>query len=147
MAKRKKKVKFLENKSDNEIELTQKIKKITEDLYYISETDAEIFPFMGNKIETITSEEILKENNSPEKTPVEEKDFAEFFEHLTKIQEWFGEEEKAIAEKFNKLKELLESNLKSLKVYKLGKIQLDIYVVGLDYENNLVGIRTKAVET
>ncbi len=40
-----------------------------------------------------------------------------------------------------------EKNLRNLKVFKVGKIQLDIYVVGLDAENRLLGIKTKAVET
>ncbi len=147
MTKRKKKKKIIKKKVDSEIELAEKIKKITEGLYYISETDAEILPFVGNKVETITDEEILKENNSPAETRVEERDFTEFFDYLTKMQDWFGEKEKATAEKFAELKELLESNLKCLKVYKVGKIQLDIYIVGLDVESNIVGIKTKAVET
>lgn len=150
MTKRKKKMKIVEEaeeKDANENELAEKIKKITDGLYYTSETDAEICSFVGNKVEAITDKEILKANNSPAEMPVEERDFTEFFDNLTKTQDWFGEEEKAVAEKFAELKELLENNLKCLKIYKIGKIQLDIYVVGLDSENNIVGIKTKAVET
>ncbi len=40
-----------------------------------------------------------------------------------------------------------EKNLRDLKVFKIGKIQIDVYVVGLDAEDNLLGIETKAVET
>lgn len=147
MVKKKKKKEFTKKKKVNQNELIQKIEKITEHLYYISETDAEIVPFLGSKVETITSENILNENESLEKTPVEERDFTSFFDNLTKMQDWFGEEEKAVAGKFLELKELLESNLKCLKIYKVGKIQLDIYAVGLDCENFIVGIKTNAVET
>lgn len=147
MIKRKKKKKIVKKKSANQNELAEKIKIITAGLYYMSETDAEILPFAGNKVETITDEEISKANKIPAETSVEERDFDEFFDNLTKMQDWFGEKEKATAEKFAELKELLESNLKCLKVYKIGKIQLDIYVVGLDCENNIVGIKTKAIET
>ncbi len=80
-------------------------------------------------------------------TPVEERNFAEFFARLAEIQDWFGDEEKATAQKFADLKKLLESNLRDLKVFKIGKIQLDVYAVGIDAENNLLGIQTKAVET
>ncbi len=45
------------------------------------------------------------------------------------------------------MKDLLEKNLKDLKVFKVGKIQLDVYAVGLDAESNVIGIQTKAVET
>ena len=37
--------------------------------------------------------------------------------------------------------------MKDLKVFKVGQIELDIYVVGLDSQGVLTGITTKAVET
>jgi hypothetical protein len=147
MARRKKKIKNAKKPDTNNKELARQIKKVSEDLYYISETDAEIFPFIGNKAEAITGKEVLKQIKSTAETPVEERDFTEFFAYLTQIQDWFGNEEKATAQKFSNLKDLLEKNLKNLKVFKVGKIQLDIYVVGLDAESNLMGIQTKAVET
>jgi hypothetical protein len=127
--------------------LAAQIRKAAEDLYYISETDAEIFPFIGAKTAAVTAENLLKQTGGKPGAPVEERDFETFFARLTKIQDWFGEEEKRAAEKFARLKELLETNLKDLKVFKIGRIELDIYAVGLDSENRLAGIRTKAVET
>ena len=147
MAKRKKKMKIAAEKITDENQLADELKKVTEGLYYMSESDAEIYPFAGKKVETITKSELLDENKSPIETPVEERDFAEFFDYLTKFQDWFGEEEKNTARKYRELKELLENNLKCLRVYKIGKIELDIYIVGLDYENKIVGVRTKAIET
>ena len=136
-----------DEKNTVEETLTDKIKKITDGLFYMSEDDAEIFPFVGDKVETITTKDILKANNSPDKTRTEVKDFDEFFNNLTQIQDWYGDEEKATAAKFTELKELLESDLKELKVYKIGKKNVDIYVVGLNAENIITGIKTKAVET
>jgi len=147
MAKRKKKMKIVEKADVNKDELAKQIKKVAEGLYYISETDAEIFPFIGNKAQAVTVEEILKETESAADTAVEERDFNEFFARLTEMQDWFGEEETAVADKFAELKKLLEENLKDIQVFKIGKIQLNIYVVGLDSESNLIGIKTKAVET
>jgi hypothetical protein len=45
------------------------------------------------------------------------------------------------------LQKLLEENLEDLIVLRTGRIQIDIYVVGLDAAGNLAGIQTKAVET
>jgi hypothetical protein len=42
---------------------------------------------------------------------------------------------------------LLEENLADLTVFRIGSIRIDIYVVGLDADGNLAGIKTKAVET
>ena len=125
----------------------RQIKETAQGLYYISETDAEILPFIGGEVKAVTKEEILSQTKSGTNLPVEERDFADFFTRLTEIQDWFGDEEKEKAQKFVRLKELLEKNLKDLKVFKIGRIQLDIYVVGLDAESKLVGIKTKAVET
>ena len=137
----------VQNRNLKENNLAEQIKKTAEGLYYISETDAEILPFAGEQTESVTKEEVLRQTKSAADSPVEERGFAEFFARLTKLQDWFGDEEKETAQKFVRLKELLEKNLRDLKVFKIGKIQLDVYVVGLDAENKLIGIKTKAVET
>ncbi len=142
-----KKVSEQQNKDSGEAELKKQIKKASEGLIFISETDAEILPFFGGQAQAVTKVEILSQTKSAADAPVEERDFKEFFARLTEIQDWFGDEEKAIAQKFADLKDVLERNLRNLEVFKIGKIQLDVYVVGLDAENNLLGIKTKAVET
>lgn len=123
------------------------IKELSEGLYYISETDAEILPFAGKKAEAVNKEEILRQIEKENKTSVEEIDFEEFFAPLTEIHDWFGDEEKESAGKFGRLKSFLEKNLKDLRVFKIGTIELEIYLVGLDAENTLTGVKTKAVET
>lgn len=147
MARRKKKMKIVEETDANKNELAKQIEKTAEGLYYISETDAEIFPFVGGKAEAVTAGEVLKQTKSASDAAVEERNANEIFARLTEIQDWFGEEEIAVAEKFAELQKLLEQNLKDLRVFKIGKIELDIYIVGLDAESNLMGVKTKAVET
>ena len=138
--------KFLEDDSE-EISLEDQIREASEGLFYISETDAEIIPFIGSKTEEVTKAEILKQLNSDKDVEIEERDFENFFEHLTKFQYWYEAEETERAKKFRKLKKMMEENLRELKVFRIGKIQIDIYVVGLDAENRLIGIKTMAVET
>lgn len=127
--------------------LAKQIEEITRDLYYISETDASVSSFIGRQAQTVSRETILEQTGNASDSPVEERDFTEFFARLVEIQDWFGEEETKTAERYLLLKKLLEKNLRYLKVYKIGKVQLDVYVVGLDAENRLTGIKTKAVET
>lgn len=127
--------------------LGERLTEICNGLFYISETDAAIVPFFGGQIQELARKEILTQTKSEENTNVEEKDFAEFFARLTEIQDWFGDEEKATAQKFAELRDLLKENLKDVRIFKLGNIQLDIYIVGLDAENRLVGVQTEAVET
>lgn len=134
-----------ENKVKND--LAKRIKKATKDLYYISETDSEISPFTGGRAASVSKEVLLSQTGNTVNSEIEERNFEEFFTRLTKIQDWFGDEEKETAQKFSDLKELLQKELKDLKVFKVGKIELDVYVVGLDAEGVLTGIKMKAVET
>lgn len=127
--------------------LAEHIKNACEGLYYISETDAGINLFVGQTSKYVTAAEILKQTDNAANSAVEERDFSDFFKRLTKIDDWFGDEEKVNAQKFVSLKEVLENNLRELKVFKVGKIRLDVYVVGLDENDKLLGIKTKAVET
>lgn len=130
-----------------ENKLVEQIKNLCEGLYYISETDAEISSFTGGKANAVTKEEILTQTKISLDTPVEERNFDELFTRLTEIQDWFGDEERQTAQKFADLRDLLKNNLRDLKVFKIGKIELEVYVVGLDAESVLTGIKTKAVET
>lgn len=161
MSKRKISKKSMETKSDDSEEkssaapdqgsgeerVKKQISESCEGLFYTSETDAEIRPFFGGQANAVTAEELLSQLKLRKNELVEEVDFKNFFARLTENQDWFGDDEKATAAKFSDLQNLLESNFRDLKIFKVGKIQLDIYAVGLDAENNLLGIQTKAVET
>lgn len=123
------------------------VKRLAGGLFYISETDAEIVPFEGVETEAVTTDEILRQTGQLPETPIEERNFEEIFLRFTKIQDWFGEEETETAGKFLELKNFLEQNLRDLKVFKIGRIQLKVYFVGLDSQGVLKGIQTEAVET
>lgn len=123
----------------------EQIEQTVKDLYYISETDSEIFPYVGKKADEVSAAEILKHLGKNDQ--VEERDFYDFFSRLTKYQDWFGDEEKKTADNFSELKKILTLNLIEKKVFKIGQINVDIYIVGLDENNVLTGVWTKAVET
>jgi hypothetical protein len=134
-----------QNPLPEEDSFSDQVKTIVKDLYYISETDSEIFPFVGRKAASVSADELLRQLGRTDS--VEERDFEDFYKRLTKMQEWFGDEETATANKFSELKKLLLKNLKDVKVFKVGKIEVDIYIVGLNSESVLAGVWTKAVET
>jgi hypothetical protein len=139
-----------DKKEKNTDELISELKTASENLFYISETDAPFEPFVWKTdapFAEIKAEDVLKLAGQKPDAKVSEKTLDEFFKQPTEIQDWFGDEEKEQVEKFKKLKELLANRLKSAKVFKIGEIQIDIYAVGIDSEGNLTGVKTKAVET
>lgn len=127
--------------------LNEQISETIEGLNYISETDAPIKVFVGQKTDFVSAENLLLQIGRKKDIRIEEKDFTEFFAPLVKNQDWFGEDERKMTEKFIRLKNLLQQNLISKKVFQLGKIEIDIFVIGLDKDNILRGVQTKAIET
>ena len=129
-----------------EARFQRELKAACRSLQFVSETDADIIPFSAAAPSSGSLRSYLKtlEITSAE---IEEVAFDNFFDRLTKEKDWFGPTEKDRAEQFAKLREVLETNLEKLRVIRVGKVQIDIYVVGLDANGRLAGVKTKAVET
>jgi len=147
MRKRKKEFAELKEKDYAAETLFKQLTEASKGIYYMSETDAQITPFIGGASNEVSKEEIIRLTGIAPDEQIEERDFAEVFERLTIIQDWFGEDETKTVAKYSELRRLLEENLKDLKVFKIGKIELDIYFVGLNQAGILMGVKTKAVET
>lgn len=120
---------------------------VCDGLLYLSESESEIVPFFGVKTVDGVRKTILKQLQLTKGTPIEERSPDEFFSRLTEIKEWFSKAEIRNAGQFERLQKLLEDNLDELTVLRIGLIQIDIYVVGMDTSATLAGIKTKAVET
>jgi hypothetical protein len=114
-------------------------------LTYISETDAAIEPVSFGRAASVDVRKIVAGDS--EKTRIQEISFEDFFRRPAETHDWFRDDEKLRARRFAKLRDLLKYNLHDLKVFRIGDIQIEIFVVGVDADNNLTGIKTKAVET
>ncbi|MGI8545359.1 MAG: nuclease A inhibitor family protein [Aridibacter sp.] len=129
--------------------LKEKLDEATDKLFYISESDAPVKPFTGGRAEAVTSGNLLKEIKTGSKNgSIEEITPAEFFEPLTKLRAGASAQETEYAERFDKIKNMLDENLRDVKVFKVGDdYQKKVYIVGLDEEGNLTGVQTEATET
>ncbi len=127
--------------------LMKRIEQACDGLIYISEIDAEVVPFAGSKADLVTSETVLDYAGKEVAAPIEERDFDEFFKRLTTVSEWHGDAEIEKAKKFQELYELLKEDLRQIKVFRVGRVRLDIFVIGLDKYGSVVGVKTQAVET
>jgi len=135
----------MKNAAEN-ITFTERLKKACSGLTYISETDAAIEPLTTGKIGT-TEAEMLKAIGKDEKTQNGNVTFEDFFERLTAARDWHGLVEKKRTKGFVKLEKLLRENLKDIKVFRFGKIRIEIFVIGTDSEGRIAGVKTNAVET
>lgn len=116
-------------------------------LIYISETDAPVTPLDLGPADKIDGETILQHAELKAGTEINEVEAKTFFAKLTAIKDGQTDSQKKRARKFLALQQELEKNLRSLHVYRFGKVRIDILIVGLDDAGHILGVRTEAVET
>ncbi len=100
-----------------------------------------------NKAESPLPEKVhrlLVVENATELTTVDVEDF--FARSLTP-KSWHTAEDKAQIAQLQQLKTLLVRSLQSLKVYKVGSVEIDVYILGLAPDGTLAGVKTRLVET
>jgi Nuclease A inhibitor-like protein len=129
-------------------EIIDQLKQTSDGLLMMSESDYpfEVFLWEG-AAPPVTPEIVLKQTGNGQDTPVEVVDIDSFFSVATTPQDWHEDEEKAMVAKFQKLLEVIKSSLKNPQVYRLGSIEIDVYIIGELPTGNLAGISTKVVET
>lgn len=127
----------------------QQVAPLLTDLLYPSESDEPIKPVETylRMAEPLTVSHMKDWLMLPPSNYVEEITEVEFWEPVITVEEWFEEEEKANAAQFQKLKELIEKTLTDRQVFRVGKTEIDVYLLGKPTEGARVGLKTKVVET
>jgi hypothetical protein len=112
-------------------EILAQLKEKTAGEYFMSESD---YPFetvnWGNG--EITEEFLLNVPSEQPGGPVEEQSFEMFYQK-------YGSRHAAL--------EVLKNNLTDLKVYRVGRINIGVHIVGRSPEGNWLGLSTRSVET
>jgi hypothetical protein len=129
--------------------LQQTLSQAAEGLLFPSESDYpltffEWTPYRGKRLPSRT---VLRLLEKPPDTPVERKSLEAFFQPVTKMQDWFGEEEKANVGKFVALEKTLRAQLQNIAVFRLGKIEIQVYIAGKTPEGHWAGLSTTVIET
>jgi Nuclease A inhibitor-like protein len=125
--------------------LLEQLQAAIEGLQWMSESD---FPFEvvhWSQTADLTPELLLKLTDHTPETPVQTEAIASFFEVATQSQDWHGPEEAAAVERYRHLLQVL-SQLRSSQVYRLGEVNVEIYILGTAADRWL-GVKTQAVET
>jgi hypothetical protein len=118
-----------------------------EGLFYISETDAVIEAFFRDDLKEPTANELLRSLERADETATESSNPEDFFQRLTRGKEWHTKEQTRAVSRFKKLQKLLEKELRNIHVIRIGRIRIEIYVIGKSRNGEVAGIKTLAVET
>ena len=131
-------------KSDEK--LIEELREATRGLVFMSESDYpfEVFAWGGAEP---TREFLRGLSRADSSEPVETRGAREFFRAAASEPDWKGEDELAVARRFQALLRFLETSLTDLKVYRVGAVDIKVYVAGRAPSGNFLGVSTRVVET
>ncbi|BAB78346.1 nuclease A inhibitor family protein (plasmid) [Anabaena sp. FACHB-709] len=130
-------------------EITEKLKQASDGLLMMSESEYpfEVFLWSNQAQEPLTNQKLLELTGHPPETSVETVDLDYLFRNCAVEKEWHDDIQKQDVQKFQTLVTKLKDNLTDIKVYRLGTIDIDVYIVGKTPSGDLAGIFTKVIET
>ena len=127
--------------------LIEELEEATRGLSFMSESDYPFEVFRWEGVASLTPEFLRGLTGHDPAAPVETLSAAEFFRVAAAEPSWKGGAELAAARRFQALLRLLEENLSDLRVFRVGTINMPVYVVGRGPSGGLIGLSTRVVET
>jgi hypothetical protein len=129
------------------LQLKTKLEESIKGIFLLSETDAPFtivqFPLEGD-IDT----SLRKQLEISEATLIEEVALSDFFKLYTEPQEWDTEEDVAIKQRFTEVFSFFNEKLLESKVYRVGRIEITVYIIGIiPGLNTVLGLQSLLVET
>jgi hypothetical protein len=94
----------------------------------------------------LTTTRLLKLTAHAPNTTVEVVDLRTFFRNVAYPQPWHDRQQAMTVKRFQRLVKVLQQHLTDIRVYRIGTIQVDAYIVGR-CGNNLAGLSTTLIET
>jgi hypothetical protein len=119
----------------------------TDGLMMMSESDYPFVPFRWNTGTEITPESLRALAQESAASPVTEQNIDEFFRAVTSEPDWKGADDLKLARRYQSLVRLLKENLAELKVYRVGAVNISVYIIGRSNNGTWLGLSTKVIET
>jgi hypothetical protein len=118
------------------------------DLWWRSETDAPFEVICDPALQPpLEPQDLLQLSDYPEDTPIQTSNLEAFFGPATVDQDGCDATEKALVERYRHLQQLLTDTLEAPQVYRLGEVEVEIYILGYTGDGQVMGVKTLVVET
>ena len=132
-------------KSDEQ--LLEELETLISGLLFMSEAD---YPFQTlrwkGEIE-ITEERLRELTGASPDSPVKTQTVEDFFRAAASEPDWKNEKELALAKRYQQLVRWLKENLENATAYRIGEIDIQVYIPGRSRSGNWIGISTRVIET
>jgi Nuclease A inhibitor-like protein len=126
-------------------EIINLFKQATADLLWSSESD---YPF-----EIVTWElgvemtpNALFSKLAPH-LPIEQITLADLFAPVLTVEDWYEADELAQVHRYTELRHAIETNLTDVVVFRVGEVEIAVYIVGKTPDGDVVALKTHIVET
>jgi hypothetical protein len=130
--------------------LRQRLEQAADGLVYSSEGDYpfEFFFLPADRAEwPLAPDDFAALIGAPPGTRASETTLDRFLSNHMETSDPWDVETQRIRPRYERLKALLQENLRNVRVFRIGEIQVRCYMVGKDEQGNLAGLGTTAVET
>jgi hypothetical protein len=127
--------------------LLNQLQQACEGLLWLSESDYPWEIIYWDNFSDLTPEKLLQQINRALATKIEIIDLEQFFAQATQKQDWHEAVEIAEVERYQSLVKILQENLQDIKVYEVGEVEIDVYILGKTNSNTIAGLATKVIAT
>jgi hypothetical protein len=132
----------------SDAQFLKELEQATEGLLFMSESDYPFQIIQWNPQQEITPEYLrIQTSGAGLDTPVTRQSVNDFFRAATSEPAWKKGVELETARKYQFLVRLLKETLSDLVVYRVGAINITIYIIGKSETGNWLGLTTQVVET
>ena len=125
--------------------ITETLTQASQGLLMPSESEYPFEVFVWKDVE-LTPEKILELTNYPPATSIEQVELDYFFRNVATEKDWHDKIQKENVTKFQNLVQVVKDNLAELRVYRIGTIEVNVYIVGKT-NDGVAGLATKVIET
>ena len=132
-------------KSDEQLltELTQ----ASDGLLFMSESDYPFETVRWPEQAELTPANLRRLTNHEADAPIATESIADFFRAAAAEPDWKSAAQLATARRYQALMRFLQENLADVRVYRLGRISIAVYIIGRSPDGNWLGLRTRVIET
>ena len=63
------------------------------------------------------------------------------------IEDWYEQAELDLVDRYTNLLESINTNLAQVQVFRVGEVEINIYIIGKTPTGDIIGLKTLSVET
>ena len=127
-------------------EVIDRLKQATTDLMWSSESD---YPFeiVSWELGVDLTPSDLFSNIYDTDLAIESIPLIDLFEPVLTIEDWYEQAELDLVDRYTNLLDSIDNNLSEVQVFRVGEVEIDIYIIGKTPTGDIVGLKTLSVET